>query len=47
MGNEVDGIEKDILDASDSIISLPMNGQKVSLNVSVTAGIIMYEYRKR
>lgn len=47
MGNEIGGIDQGVLDASDAIIELPMLGKKVSLNVSVTAGIIMYAYRKR
>ncbi|MCP4523019.1 MAG: RNA methyltransferase [Candidatus Gracilibacteria bacterium] len=42
MGNEVDGVDKRILDMSDKIIVIPMRGQKESLNVSVAAGIVMY-----
>ena len=41
-GNEVDGIEKEILDLCDQIIEIPMRGKKESLNVSVAAGIILY-----
>ena len=41
-GNEVDGIEKGILDLSDKIIEIPMLGKKESLNVSVATGIILY-----
>lgn len=43
LGNEVSGISKDILSQSDYIIELPMKGKKESLNVSVTAGIVLYE----
>lgn len=42
LGNEVDGIEKDILDVCDEIIEIPMKGKKESLNVSVVAGIILF-----
>jgi len=42
MGNEVKGISKQILQKCDVVIELPMNGSKESLNVSVTAGIVMY-----
>lgn len=42
LGHEVDGIVPDILEKCDDIISLPMRGQKESLNVSVAAGIAMY-----
>lgn len=42
MGNEVDGVEQATLDAVDQVVDIPMLGQKESLNVSVTAGIVMY-----
>jgi 23S rRNA (guanosine2251-2'-O)-methyltransferase len=43
LGNEVDGVSKDALDASDSIVEIKMKGQKESLNVSVAAGIALFE----
>jgi 23S rRNA (guanosine2251-2'-O)-methyltransferase len=39
LGNEVDGVSKDILKKSDSIAEIPMFGKKESLNVSVSFGI--------
>ncbi len=42
LGNEVNGIEKEILDLCDEIIEIPMNGQKESLNVSVATGVVLY-----
>ena len=42
VGNEVDGVAKETLALADAIVELPMLGQKESLNVSVTAGIILY-----
>ena len=42
-GHEKKGIDKEILDISDKIISLPMRGKKKSLNVANTASIILYE----
>lgn len=42
LGNEVDGIEKGILDLCDEIIEIPMKGQKESLNVSVATGVVLY-----
>ena len=42
VGNEVDGVAKETLALADVIVELPMLGQKESLNVSVTAGIILY-----
>lgn len=43
MGNEVKGVAQDIVDASDLVIEIPQYGTKHSLNVSVTAGIVMWE----
>ena len=43
MGNEVEGIEKDILKLSDVILEIPMMGNKESLNVSVAFGIVGYQ----
>lgn len=43
MGNEVKGVAQDIVDAADLVIEIPQYGTKHSLNVSVTAGIVMWE----
>lgn len=45
LGEEVNGIPKNILDKCDEIIEIPMYGKKESLNVAVTAGIILYTLR--
>ena len=42
VGNEIDGVSKEVLELADVIVELPMLGQKESLNVSVTAGVILY-----
>jgi len=47
VGNEVEGIQPDILAQCDTVVHIPMYGKKESLNVSVAAGIAMYEIRKR
>ena len=46
-GNEVDGVDQDVIDASDYIIEIPQVGTKHSLNVSVCAGVILWEFAKR
>ena len=46
VGNEVDGIEKGILDICDEIIEIPMLGSKESLNVSVATGVVLYSLIK-
>ncbi|MEQ9310543.1 MAG: TrmH family RNA methyltransferase [Balneolaceae bacterium] len=42
MGNEVTGIDEDIIPYIDSFVSIPQYGQKHSLNVSVAAGVMLY-----
>lgn len=42
LGNEVDGVNKDILKLCDVVAEIPMKGQKESLNVSVSAGIFLF-----
>lgn len=43
LGNEVEGINKSILKKADMIIEIPLRGKKESLNVSVAAGIAIFE----
>jgi tRNA G18 (ribose-2'-O)-methylase SpoU len=43
LGNEIKGIPEKILKKCDKVVSIPMRGRKESLNVSVAAGIAMYE----
>lgn len=43
LGNEVEGISGEILKKCDAVVSIPMRGKKESLNVSVAAGVAMYE----
>lgn len=43
VGNEVEGIPKNILKLCDQIIEIPMHGKKESLNVSVATGIALFE----
>lgn len=45
LGNEVTGIGQEVLALSDRVLELPMRGRKESLNVSVTAGIALYQLR--
>lgn len=43
VGNEVSGVEEKILRQCDTILEIPMRGKKNSLNVSVAAGIALYQ----
>src|SRR3989344_3013484 len=42
VGNEVDGVSKGALKASDIVLEIPMHGKKESLNVAVAAGIALF-----
>jgi 23S rRNA (guanosine2251-2'-O)-methyltransferase len=43
VGNEVDGIDEETLEAADIHLQIPMQGKKESLNVAVAAAIAMYQ----
>ena len=42
-GNEVKGVQQQIVDMSDSVLEIPQFGTKHSLNVSVSVGIVLWE----
>lgn len=44
LGNEVKGVQQEIVDMSDDSIEIPQYGTKHSLNVSVTSGIIIWSF---
>ena len=44
IGNEANGVSKDILDYADEKIKIPMLGKTESLNASVATAVILYEY---
>lgn len=46
-GNEVKGVQQSVIDMCDGCIEIPQYGTKHSLNVSVTGGIIIWEFFKR
>lgn len=44
LGNEVKGVQQEVVDICDGCIEIPQFGTKHSLNVSVTAGIMIWEF---
>lgn len=46
-GNEVNGVDQRIVNLSDYVIEVPQFGTKHSLNVSVCAGVVLWEFAKR
>ncbi len=47
VGNEVHGIEEELLDPADLALEIPQYGAKISLNVSVAYGISVYDLIRR
>ncbi|HSW78561.1 MAG TPA: TrmH family RNA methyltransferase [Candidatus Babeliales bacterium] len=45
VGNEVQGLERKVLEKSDVYLQIPMFGQKESFNVAVATGIALYHLR--
>ena len=41
-GNEVEGVQQSVVDASDFCLEIPQHGTKHSLNVAVTVGIVLF-----
>ena len=42
VGNEVNGVEQEVIDASDLCLEIPQYGTKHSLNVSISAGLVIW-----
>ena len=42
-GNEVKGVQQDVVNASDMVIEIPQYGTKHSLNISVSAGVVIWD----
>lgn len=47
LGNEVKGVQQEVVDMCDGCIEIPQFGTKHSLNVSVTAGILIWEFARK
>jgi tRNA G18 (ribose-2'-O)-methylase SpoU len=43
-GNEVDGVSEEVIAACDGVIEIPQWGMKHSLNISVAAAIVLWEF---
>ncbi len=44
-GNEVEGVSQEAIDASDFSLEIPQYGTKHSLNVSVSIGVVLWQFR--
>ena len=47
LGNEVKGVHQEVVDACNGCLEIPQLGTKHSMNVSVTAGIIIYKFAEQ
>lgn len=47
LGNEVKGVQQEVVDKCDQSIEIPQFGTKHSLNVSVTAGLVIWDFFKK
>ena len=47
LGNEVFGVDDEVLALCDGAIEIPQNGTKHSLNVSIAGGIVIWEFFKK
>lgn len=44
LGNEVNGIAQEVVSASDVVVEIPQYGTKHSLNIAVSAGIVVWDF---
>ena len=47
MGNEVNGVQQNVVDSCDLCVEIPQYGTKHSLNVAVTTGIVIWDFFKQ
>ena len=47
LGNEVKGVHQEVIDMSDGCLEIPQFGTEHSMNVSVTAGIVIWEFARQ
>ncbi len=47
LGNEVKGVQQAVVDACDACLEIPQYGTKHSLNVSITGGIIIWDFYQK
>ena len=46
-GNEIDGVRDEFIKASKHVLEIPQEGTKHSLNVSVAAGVVLWDFYKK
>ncbi len=46
-GHEVNGVQQEVIDLCDGCIEIPQGGTKHSLNISVSAGVVLWEFFRK
>lgn len=46
-GNEIDGVNQQVIDVCDGVIEIPQLGTKHSFNIAVSCGILLWEYARK
>ena len=46
-GNEINGVNQEVITLADAAIEIPQSGTKHSLNVSVCLGIVVWEFFRK
>jgi tRNA G18 (ribose-2'-O)-methylase SpoU len=46
-GHEVNGVQQDIMNVCDGCIEIPQGGTKHSLNIAVSAGVVLWEFFRK
>ncbi|TAL61355.1 MAG: TrmH family RNA methyltransferase [Bacteroidetes bacterium] len=46
-GHEVDGVQQDVINVCDGCIEIPQGGTKHSLNIAVSAGVVLWEFFRK
>ncbi len=45
-GNEVQGVQQEVVSCCDEVLEIPQEGTKHSLNISVSAGVVIWDFFK-
>ncbi len=46
-GNEVEGVQQNVIDTCDTVLEIAQGGTKHSLNIAVSAGVVLWEFFKK
>ena len=47
LGNEVKGVQQTVIDQAGNVIEIPQEGAKHSLNISVTTGVVCWDFYQK